>query len=147
MSKLTVKQRKFADNYIKSGNATESYIKAGYSVKTRNIAEVEGCKLLRNPKVANYVEDNMNKLSNNKIATAEEVLEYLTRVARGEEKEQEAVYNSNAGKVELVDVTPALRERTKAAELLGKRYAIFTDKKEIDVNVNKSLEDFFESDV
>ncbi len=143
MSKLTIKQRKFADNYIKSGNATESYIKAGYSVKTRNIAEVEGCKLLRNPKVSNYVEDNMNKLSNNKIATAEEVLEYLTRVARGEEKEQEAVYNSNAGKVELVDVTPALRERTKAAELLGKRYAIFTDKKEIDVNVNKNLEDFF----
>ena len=146
MSKLTVKQRKFADNYIKIGNATESYIKAGYSVTTRNVAEVEGHKLLRNPKVADYIENSINKISNSKIATAEEVLEYLTRVARGEEKEQEAVYNPTTTKVEVVDVAPAIRERTKAAELIGKRYAIFTDKQQVDVTVSKPLEDWLDED-
>lgn len=146
MSKLTVKQRKFADNYIKSGNATESYIQAGYSVKTRNVAEVEGFKLLRNPKIATYVETNINEMSNNKIASAEEVLEYLTRVVRGEEKEKTVIYSKETSEAIEVDVTPDLRERTKAAELLGKRYAIFTDRKEVDVSINKSLEDFFGDD-
>ena len=144
MAKLTPRQRKFADNYIKTANIYQSAIEAGYS---ENYALKRGGYLLEIVGIKEYVEKKMEKVSKPTIATAEEVLEYLTRVARGEEKEQEAVYNSDAGKVELVDVTPALRERTKAAELLGKRYAIFTDKKEIDVNVNKNLEDFFESDV
>ena len=144
--KLTVKQRKFADNYIKIGNATESYIKAGYSVTTRNVAEVEGHKLLRNPKVADYIENSINKISNSKIATAEEVLEYLTRVARGEEKEEQAIYNPTSTKVEVVEVKPALRERTKAAELIGKRYAIFTDKQQVDVTVSKPLEEWLDED-
>lgn len=143
MAKLNPRQKRFCDEYIKTGNYYQSAIAAGYS---ENYASRQDY-LLDIVGVRTYLDNHMKKIAKPTIATAEEVLEYLTRVARGEEKEQEAVYNSNTGKVELVDVTPALRERTKAAELLGKRYAIFTDKKEIDVNVNKKLEDFFESDV
>lgn len=143
MAKLNPRQKRFCDEYIKTGNYYQSAIAAGYS---ENYASRQDY-LLDIVGVRTYLDNHMKKIAKPTIATAEEVLEYLTRVARGEEKEQEAVYNSNTGKVELVDVTPALRERTKAAELLGKRYAIFTDKKEIDVNVNKNLEDFFESDV
>ena len=46
-NKLTVKQKKFADEYIKTGNATQSYLDAGYSMKSKNGAGVEGQKLLR----------------------------------------------------------------------------------------------------
>ena len=55
--KLTIKQKAFADYYIELGNATEAYIKAGYKASKRDIAEVEGCKLLRNPKVEAYLKE------------------------------------------------------------------------------------------
>ena len=143
MAKLTIKQKAFCDYYLVNLNATESAIKAGYSKKT---AAVTGFENLRKPNIKTYLEERLEKADKARIASADEVLEYLTRVARGEEKEEEAIYNTISGKVEVVEVKPALRERTKAAELLGKRYAIFTDKKEIDVSINKSLEDFFSSD-
>lgn len=143
VARLTVKQKRFCDYYLTTGNATESAILAGYS---KNTAKEIGCENLTKPHLKEYIDERLEKMDNERIATAEEVLEYLTRVTRGEEKEKEAVYNPDTGKVEVVDVTPALRERTKAAELLGKRYGIFTDRQEIDVNVNRSLEDFFGDD-
>lgn len=138
--KLTVKQRKFADNYIKSGNATQSAIKAGYSKKTANVI---GSENLAKPYIASYIDNKLDEISNTKIASAEEVLEYLTRVMRGEEKEQEAIYNTRSGQVELVEKEAAMREKTKAAELMGKKHTLFVDRKEIDVSIDRSLEDFF----
>lgn len=140
MAKLTIKQKAFCDYYLVSLNATESAIKAGYSKKT---AAVTGFENLRKPNIKAYIEERLDKADKERIASADEVLEYLTRVVRGEEKEKTVIMDNATGKPIEVDVTPDLRERTKAAELLGKRYAIFTEKKSIDVTVNKSLEDFF----
>ncbi len=140
MVKLTIKQKAFCDYYLISLNATEAAIKAGYSKKT---AAVTGFENLRKPNIKGYLEQRLEKADKERIASADEVLEYLTRVIRGEEKEKTLLFDKETGESIEVDITPGLRERTKAAELLGKRYAIFTDKKEIDVNVNKSLEDFF----
>ena len=86
--KLTVKQKAFADYYIELGNATESYIKAGYKASERKVAEVEGCKLLKNPKIDNYIKKRMEQIESNRIAKAEEVLAFLSASLRGEVLEE-----------------------------------------------------------
>jgi len=124
-SKLTEKERIFADEYIKTTNATQSAIKAGYA---ENSASVTGSKMLRKPKVRQYIDAVMNKRSKDTIATADEVLEYLTRVMCGEEKDAFGL-----------DVSVA--DRTKAAELLGKRHMLFTDKVKLDAEIEIDISD------
>lgn len=122
---LTEKERIFADEYIKTTNATQSAIKAGYA---ENSASVTGSKMLRKPKVRQYIDAVMNERSKNTIATADEVLEYLTRVVRGEEKDAFGL-----------DVSVA--DKTKAAELLGKRHMLFTDKVKLDAEIEIDISD------
>lgn len=124
-SKLTEKERIFADEYIKTTNATQSAITAGYA---ENSASVTGSKMLRKPKVRQYIDAVMNERSKNTIATADEVLEYLTRVMCGEEKDAFGL-----------DVSVA--DRTKAAELLGKRHMLFTDKVKLDAEIEIDISD------
>ena len=122
---LTEKERIFADEYIKTTNATQSAIKAGYA---ENSASVTGSKMLRKPKVRQYIDAVMNERSKNTIATADEVLGYLTRVMCGEEKDAFGL-----------DVSVA--DRTKAAELLGKRHMLFTDKVKLDAEIEIDISD------
>ena len=122
---LTEKERIFADEYIKTTNATQSAIKAGYSEKT---ASSKGSQLLRKVKVRQYIDEVMNERSKNTIATADEVLEYLTKVMNGEEKDAFGL-----------DVSVA--DRTKAAELLGKRHMLFTDKVKLDAEIEIDISD------
>ena len=118
--KLTAKQRLFADEYIKSGNATQSYIKAGYSVKSEKVAGVNATRMLRNAKVKSYIDAKMAKIESHKIADAKEVLQYLTRVLRGEEKE-EIPDNVNGGTIKR---PPLIKDRTVAAREIMKRYPL-----------------------
>ena len=124
-STLTEKERIFADEYIKTTNATQSAIKAGYAEKS---ASSKGSQLLRKVKVRKYIDDVMEKRSKNTIATADEVLEYLTKVMNGEEKDAFGLDNSIA-------------DRTKAAELLGKRHMLFTDKVKLDAEIEIDISD------
>lgn len=123
--KLTKKERIFADEYVKTTNGTQSAITAGYSEKT---ASVTGSKMLRKPKVRQYIDAIMDERSKDTIATADEVLEYLTRVVRGEEKDAFGL-----------DVSVA--DKTKAAELLGKRHMLFTDKVKLDAEIEIDISD------
>lgn len=122
---LTEKERIFADEYIKTTNATQSAIKAGYA---ENSASVTGSKMLRKPKVRQYIDAVMNERSKNTIATADEVLEYLTRVMCGEEKD-------------AFGLDVSIADRTKAAELLGKRHMLFTDKVKLDAEIEIDISD------
>lgn len=79
--KLTVKQKKFADEYIKTGNATQSAISAGYS---KNTAKSIGQENLTKPDVKQYIDAKMQKIEDNKIMGAQEALEQLSKIARGE---------------------------------------------------------------
>lgn len=132
--KLTLKQKAFAEYYIETGNATESAIKAGYSKKT---ARVIGQENLLKPALKSYIDEKMKELESKRIAKAEEVLEYLTRVLRGEETEQ-VVVTENIGdfmsEAKVIDKELSAKDKIKAAELLGKRYRLFTDKIEADVH-------------
>ena len=122
---LTEKERIFADEYIKTTNATQSAIKAGYSEKS---ASSKGSQLLRKVKVRKYIDGVMEKRSKNTIATADEVLEYLTKVMNGEEKD-------------AFGLDASIADRTKAAELLGKRHMLFTDKVKLDAEIEIDISD------
>ncbi len=111
-------------------NATQAAKRAGYSKKT---AGSKGHELLKIVEVKIYIEELTEIAKSKKVAEATEVLEYLTSVVRGESKSEIIVV---AGEdVRSVKKTPDERERLKAAELLGKRHALFTDKQEVKIEL------------
>jgi phage terminase small subunit len=118
---LTEKQKAFSDEYIISLNATDAAIKAGYS---ENSAKEIGHENLTKPHIRKYIEKRLKEKESVRIATQDEVLEYLTEVMRGSEEEID-VFFDNQGQQREIRQPPKVKERTKAAELLGKRYAIF----------------------
>lgn len=130
MNDLTIKQKKFSDEYIISGNATESYKKAGYRASSDRVAGVEGHKLLKNPKIKTYIDERLKQLDSEKIADQQEVLGYLTSVMRGETQEQTLCSIGELGQ-QVIDIDVGAKDRIKAAELLGKRHRLWTDKQEI----------------
>ena len=122
-NKLTEKQKRFIDYYVETANATESAKKAGYSFKTaKNIGAENLTKL-------NYfIQERLQQLEDNRIASQEEVLQYLTKVMRGEEKDQ-------------FGLDASLQDRTKCAELLGKRYGTFKEKVDVTGNIPVGIQD------
>ena len=131
MTKMTLKQQRFADEYIITGNATQSAIKAGYSSKYAN---TNANKLLQNTTIKNYIDVRLAKLESEKIATQEEVLQYLTSVMRGEKTEPLLVLDGE-GTQKVIQAVPNVQSRTRAAELLGKRYGTFTDRVDINAQI------------
>ena len=118
--KLTAKQRLFADEYIKSGNATQSAIKAGYNVKN---ARVIGAQNLSKLNIKAYIDAKMAEIESHKIADAKEVLEFYTRVLRKEETEPEKLMNED-GSESFCNREPSLKDRLVAAKELMKRYPL-----------------------
>ena len=102
---LNQRQIRFVQNYMKTNNITHSAIDAGYSKKT---AHVQGCNLLKNPKIFEYITAINERLESEKIADIQEVMEHLTSVMRGEKKDQ-------------FDMDASLGDRTRAASELAKR--------------------------
>ena len=131
MSKLNDKQKAFADYYIESLNATESYKKA-YGVENQNTAEANGSRLLRNAKVKNYIDEVMSAKDESRIASQDEILQILTDIARGI-TEEEVVQFSQLGEELRTTRKPTIKDRMKASELLGKRYRLFVDKAELEI--------------
>ena len=124
----------FADEYIISLNATQSYLKA-YPKASYETANVEGCKLLVKPSIKNYIDEQLAKKQDERIMKQDEILRLLTSIARGEQTEQTLKGDGNGYQI-LVDKDISAKDRIKALELLGKRYGTFAEK--IDVNVSKS---------
>ena len=136
MSNLRLQWKNFADNYIKTGNALQSAIDAGYK---KSYAKSRSADLLARKEIQEYIAERMAELESKKIADQKEVLEYLTKVLRGEIKE-EVLIGTGMGEQETIEVDIPIRERTRAAELLGKRYGAFRsdiEKAEIKVKVDK----------
>jgi phage terminase small subunit len=122
--KLTEKQKRFVDYYIKLGNATEAYIKAGYSKKGANTCASQN---LAKPSVKAYLDKRMSVIENNRIADAKEVLEFYSSVLRGEITEKIPILVGD-GTQKLVNNTPTLRDRIKAALELDKRHQLRENK-------------------
>lgn len=125
---MTKKQERFIDEYLIDINATQAAIRAGYSKKT---AKYIGFELLQKDEIRDAIRDRLDEIKTNKIAEVSEIMEYLTSVMRGQATSKaQFVVAVGEGKQEIreVDKTPDEKEKLKAAELLGKRYALFTDK-------------------
>lgn len=113
--KLKPKELKFAEEWLKTTNATQSAIKAGYSERTAYSA---GNRLLKKVEVKQYIDERLTEMQESSIADTNEVMQFLSSTMRGDIPDQ-------------FGLDPALNDRLKAAELLGKRYKLFTDKQEI----------------
>ena len=137
--KLTLKQQKFADEFIANGgNATQAAILAGYSKKT---AYQSGAENLKKPQVATYIKERRQAFSDAKVADQREVQEYLTRVMRGEETESVTTSKGVYGNVEV-----SAKDRLKAAEMLGRTMMMFTDKVQATVEDVTFVDDVPEGD-
>lgn len=134
---MTEKQKMFCDEYLIDLNGTRAY-KAVYSnIKSDNAAAVRASRLLDQKDINEYIQKRLKELESKRVAKQQEVLEYLTRVMRGQsESEVVVIEGMGDGMSQAVKVkkTPDERERLKAAELLGKRYGTFKDN--IDITSN-----------
>ena len=133
--KLTLKQQRFADEYIICANATQAAIKAGYSKKT---AGVIGDENLKKPYIRAYIDGKLAQLASEKIADQTEVLQYLTSVMRGESTAEIVVVEGEGegySSARHINKAPDERERLRAAELLGKRHGLFTEKVNLDAPI------------
>lgn len=115
--KLTLKQRKFVDNYIETGNATQSALEAGYSKRT---ARAIGQENLTKLDIKNYINEQVQAVESKKIAKSDEVLKYYTSVLRGEALESVVV--TTAYSVHTVEKPPDIKTRMSAGKELMKRY-------------------------
>ena len=141
---LTAKQRIFCNEYLIDMNATRAYKKAYPNIKKDEAARANGSKLLTNANVKAYLEKQLKKNEDKSIADATEVMKYLTKVLRGEEVEEMIVVEGiGDGCSEARRINKALnqKDRIKAAELLGKRYALFTEKVEANAQVGIQIID------
>ena len=124
---MTAKQQIFADEYLKDLNGTRAYKAAYPNVKKDSVASANAVRLLGNAKVKTYIDEQLEKMHNERTADAQEVLEYLTSVMRGEQTE-EVLRGVGMGEQTKTNIEVGAKDRLKAAELLGKRHALFTDK-------------------
>jgi phage terminase small subunit len=136
--KLTAKQQRFADYYIELGNASKAALKAGYSKRSAHNIAAEN---MTKPAIKAYIAERMAEKDKERIASQDEVLQFLTDVMRGNITEQIPLLDGD-GYQRLANLDAAQpKDRIKAAELLGKRYAMWTDKKEIDAEVGVVIVD------
>lgn len=153
--KLTPKQRKFANEFIKTNNAYKSAIKAGYS---KNYASVGTKKLLENVRIQNYIQQKTGDVEKRESVEADEVLKNIYRISAGKEIERHYVKIDNLAKeaagdddsldarmgymVDNTTLTPAsTKEQVAAAELWFKLNGkLKNDSKEVEEQKIRKLE-------
>lgn len=129
--KLTDKQKRFCEEYIIDCNATQAAIRAGYSELS---ARQMGTENLSKPSIREYINELQTRVKQtapDKIADASEIEQYLTSVMRGEQREQTLKWIGEGAQT-ITDIDVSAKDRLKAAELLGKRYNLFTDTLKVD---------------
>ncbi len=139
MAKMTAKQKRFCDEYLIDLNATQAAIRAGYSEKNaRNIASEN----LAKPNIKQYIDERMAEKESELIADQNEVLKYLTSVMRGESASEVVVVEGigdGCSEARAMQKAPDEKERLKAAELLGKRYGLYTEKIDADIDTDLNI--------
>ena len=155
MARMTAKQQRFCDEYLIDLNGTQAAIRAGYSEKTAAVIATEN---LRKPNIQEYIEKRMAEKEEALIAKQDEVMKYLTAVMRREYSEHVVVTLTEeksfyapddngtmrkntvkTEKPEIIEIPARLSDANKAAELLGKAYALFTDKVDADVDMDLNI--------
>lgn len=139
MARMTAKQKRFCDEYLIDLNATQAAIRSGYSEKTANRIATEN---LSKPVIKAYIAERMAEKESQLIADQDEVLKYLTSVMRGESQSEIVVVEGvgdGMSEARAMQKAPDEKERLKAAELLGKRYGLYTEKVEQQVDMDLNI--------
>ncbi|EJD8540512.1 terminase small subunit [Staphylococcus pseudintermedius] len=130
--KLSIKQQRFADEYIQSGNATQAYIKAGYS---KNKANTNATKLLQNTTIKQYVKKRIEQAQEESLMSITEALALSASIARGEpQKAYTKRYDHLSDEVDkevTYTITPNVEERQRSIDHILKVHGAYIDKKEI----------------
>ena len=82
---LTPKQKAFADEFLKCGNATEAAKRAGYSEQS---ARQMGTENLSKPSISSYIQERQKQIDDERIADIAEIQRFYSSVLRGEVKDQ-----------------------------------------------------------
>ena len=116
---MTEKEKNLADKYLECRDKREALVFADYNEKSTYVFD--------RPEVKAYIESKSPK-----IATSDEILEYCSKIMRGEEEElvpiKEKDDEGNTVITVLSQPVP-LATRIKVAELLGKRNGTFSESK------------------
>lgn len=132
---LTTRRKRFCDEYLISLNATQAAKAAGYSEKT---AYSQGQRLLKKVEIIEYITKRMAEKKNELIADQDEILRYLTSVMR-KECTSSVLAREESGADRIIEKRPDEKEATKAAELLGKRYGLWIEKVENNVDMDLNI--------
>ena len=139
---LTIRQKRFADEYLTDFNAEQAAIRAGYSPR---YARGNAHKLVANGGIAEYITERMKQKEDELIADQNEVLKYLTAVMRGNTQAEVVVVEGTGdgcSEARQMQKAPDEKERLRAAELLGKAHCIFTEKieQQVDMELNITVD-------
>ena len=149
---MTAKEKRFGDEFLLDMNYTQAAIRAGYSESTAKNAcywvnqeadakQVKaGRKSQYKPELATYINEQLEQMHSKLTADAQEVVEYLSRVLRGQSRSH-VLHFVGDGVQEIIEKPPDEKERLKAAELLGKRYGLFKEAVDLEVKVSEKLAD------
>lgn len=145
MLKLTSKQKRFADEYIKSLNATDAYRKAGYKAKTKNATYAGASQILSYPKVQDYIQKRNELLDKKDIADQEEIQKFFTDGMRGIRKEKILIGVGN-GKQKVIEQPISEKDRVRNANMLAKSKGMFLDRQQIEFKPPIFIDDVPEDD-
>ena len=127
---MTEKQKIFADEYLIDLNGTRAYKSAYPNIKSDNAAAVRANKLLKKKEIWDYIQQRLDEIASKRVAKQQEVMEYLTSVMRGESTSS-VLAMCGDGMQEVIEKPPDEKESLRAAELLGRRYGMWTEKLEV----------------
>jgi phage terminase small subunit len=127
---ITKKMRDFADAYLETGNTYQSAIRAGYS---ENYAKGNSKYLLENERVKAHMDSVLEKVQSQKVATVQEVMEYLTKGLRQELEEEVVIVEGFSSKI--IKKKISLKESNRCAELLAKRFGMMDSKLQVEMTV------------
>lgn len=131
---MTERQKRFADEYLKDLDPVRAYKTAYPNVTKDKTAWNNSHRLRKNAEVEAYIEEHLKEIHSSNIASAEEILAYLTSVVRGKSESQIVVIEGQGEGISTarhVMKNPDEKEKLKAAELMSKYHNLLTPKVEI----------------
>lgn len=145
MTELNIKQQRFADEYIKSGNATDAYVKAGYS---KNKANTNATKLLQNTTIKKYIKERIEQVQEESLMSVTEALAISASIARGEPQQTYSKrYDHLTDEVDRETtyiITPDFEERQRSIDHILKVHGAYLDRKEINATITPEFIDSIE---
>ena len=135
---MTKKEKMFVDAYVNDvkRNQTAAAIAAGYSEKT---APQAASRLMKKDEIKQAIDERLKELHEQNTAQANEVIEFLTAVLRGENVDNIPIFVGD-GFQKLTEGKPPAKDRLRAAEMLGKYYALFTEKLNVDGDMDYNIQ-------